>query len=85
MSVIYNTEDDCYYFKCPHCDMLISVKRNDIACGIFRHGSYKSNGKQLPPHLPKKDCDHLSDNNLIYGCGKPFRFDGKQVSVCDYI
>jgi hypothetical protein len=50
---------------------------------------YKANGEQLPPHFPRAECDRVVAEDLIYGCGKPFRIetvDGQQVAVvCDYI
>ena len=73
--------------KCPHCndDMLIE----QINCAIFRHGVLKSNMMQIPPHLPKTQCDELFDKHLIYGCGKPFQLvliDNKyEAKCCDYI
>ncbi len=50
--------------------------------------------KQIDPHLPKEQCDLLVNNNVIYGCGKPFFVKQisiinnefyYEVSVCDYI
>jgi len=72
---------------CPHCkDYIIITKIN---CGIFRHGIFKQTGKQIHPHLDKITCEQLFDNNMIYGCGKPFKIitnNGVLVSiVCDYI
>ena len=29
--------------------------------------------------------DTAKKNNLIWGCGKPLRFDGENVMICDYI
>jgi hypothetical protein len=63
----------------------VEIKHADIACTIFRHGIYKHTGKQLSPHLCKKACDALATRKLIWGCGKPFKFDGTSVAVCDYI
>ena len=83
----FDKEKNCYYFYCPHqeCQMLIEVKKEDINCKIFRHGIYKKNYKMLDPHLKKSECDRLKENDLIYGCGKPFKFDGVKVEICDYI
>jgi hypothetical protein len=73
--------------KCPHCDEYIIIEK--LNCGIFRHGQLISNGKQIEPHAPKNICDYYILNNLIYGCGKPFRIlliDNKFViEICDYI
>ena len=83
----FNKEKNCYYFLCPYqdCQLLIEVKKEDINCQIFRHGVYKENYKMLEPHLEKKECLRLKNNNLIYGCGKPFKFNGEKVEKCDYI
>ena len=73
--------------KCPHCEEYIIIEQ--INCAIFRHGIYKTNFIQINPHLPKNECDKLINNNLIYGCGKPFRIEKNNdvwVAICcDYI
>ena len=70
--------------NCPHCDQLILII--ELNCRIFRCGILKSNGEQINPHSNKNICDDLSTNNLIYGCGKPFRIDGNNnVLICEYI
>ncbi len=79
--------DQTYYFECPNedCDGMIQVPQNMIACRIFRHGSFKCNGQPMDPHTPKVQCDQLVAQKLIYGCGKPFFFDGKTVALSEYI
>ena len=71
---------------CPHCKEYIIIEQ--LNCGIFRHGVLK-NGRQMEPHAPKQMCDHYIENNLIYGCGKPFRIickDNKfEIEICEYI
>ena len=73
---------------CPHCkDPIIIEKLN---CGIFRHGSSKTTGQQIAPHLDKQNCDSLKEKDLIYGCGKPFQVkrDINQLffaEECEYI
>ena len=72
--------------SCPHCSQLIEIV--ELNCCIFRCGIYQENGEQLPPHLPKIECDRLAENGLIYGCGKPFlvKLEEEYVAiVCDYI
>jgi len=76
--------------KCPHCDGMIIVQK--INCGIFRHGYLKKTGKQIKPHLNKKECDRLIKNNLIYGCGLPFKIvkpvsdeENYTTIPCDYL
>ena len=76
-------------FYCPHCSDPILIFHAEIKCAIFRHGVIKSSGQQISPHAPKSECDYLSQNGLIYGCGKPFRVIRNTsdyiVEVCDYI
>lgn len=73
--------------ECPHCKLLIEI--DEINCAIFRHGIFKKNNQQINPHSSKEDCDRYVKNNLIIGCGKPFRLllDNKEHNavVCDYI
>jgi hypothetical protein len=75
--------------ECPHCKNSIQIFHNEINCAIFRHGIIKTTGQQLNPHAPKNICDNLFENNLIYGCGKPFKISKKQTEmiaeICDYI
>lgn len=80
-------DKDIYIFECPHCDITIQVKKNEINCCIFRCGIYKNNYNQIPPHTKKEECDRLKNNNLIYGCGKPFKFNKelKEIEICGYI
>lgn len=73
--------------ECPHCLQPIIIEK--INCGIFRHGIYKHNGEQIPPHLNKPNCEYLIQQKLIYGCGKPFQIIEQnksfQTIICDYI
>lgn len=76
------------FVECPHCKCLVEIL--EINCAIFRHGTYKQNGQQLNPHLPKADCDRLVAADAIHGCGKPFQLikregDVYEAVVCDYI
>ena len=77
------------FFTCPHCKMYIQVYKKDFNCKIFRCGIYKKNYKQIDPHMKKEECDKLFKNELIYGCGKPFKIilkkNGIEVIKCDYI
>lgn len=72
---------------CPHCNDLVVIEQ--INCAIFRHGILKKNGKQINPHSPKDICDYYINNNLIYGCGKPFKIitinNILKTEICDYI
>jgi len=78
-----------YIFSCPHCNQTIEVKKTELNCKIFRCGILKSNFKQIGPHTSKIECDRLKQSELIFGCGKPFKFvtidDKNDVVVCDYI
>jgi len=72
---------------CPNCNMLVHIE--EINCAIFRHGIYKSTGEQLYPHLSKVKCEQLVKENLIWGCGKPFKLIVDNIEPvlikCDYI
>ena len=70
---ILYSENNIYIFECPHCNLIIQVKKSEINCKIFRHAVLKSSGQQINPHSPKNYCDELIKNNLVYGCAKPFR------------
>jgi len=69
--------------NCPHCNDLIIIEQ--LNCKIFRHGVLKSNNTQIDPHMSKKDCDDYINNNLIYGCGKPFKIIENKTEICGYI
>ena len=73
--------------KCPHCLDYIIIE--EINCGIFRHGVFISNGKQIDPHSDKETCDYYISNKLIYGCGKPYKLikeeDEYKGVICEYI
>jgi len=75
--------------QCPNCNLEIIIYKNEINCGIFRHGVLKSTGEQICPHLSKINCENLITNNLIYGCGKPFRIiknnENYKALICEYI
>lgn len=80
---------DFYVFTCPHCQGSIIVAPHELNCRIFRHGVYKHNGEQIPPHTAKEECDRLIASHAIDGCGRPFRIEGDGPSatavICDYI
>ena len=67
--------------ECPYCK--IGIEIIEVNCSIFRCGIYKDTFQQIPPHLPKKDCDELKDK--IYGCGRPFKLVNGKLEPCDYI
>jgi hypothetical protein len=74
--------------SCPHCNEFIIIEK--LNCGIFRHGVVKETGKQIDPHLNKEECNNLFNNNLIYGCGKPFQIiitieNNYEIKICNYI
>ena len=75
--------------SCPHCLEPVLIEK--LNCRIFRHGTLKNNGQQMNPHETKDVCDYFSTNNMIYGCGKPFKIEQKQDTnefiaiICDYI
>jgi len=73
--------------SCPHCQSLVIIE--ELNCKIFRHGTYKDTNQQIDPHSTKSVCDYLILNDLIYGCGKPFKINiidnNYQADICDYI
>ena len=83
-----NAEINDIVVSCPHCKEFILIEK--LNCCIFRHGAFINNGQQIPPHSTKEVCDSFVSNNMIYGCGKPFRViinDKKEyvAIICDYI
>ena len=79
---------DFYVFICPNCNGEIIVLKKKLNCRIFRHAIYKNNYQQVNPHATFEQCKHLIENNLIFGCGKPFEVVEQNNSlvavVCDY-
>lgn len=77
--------DNAWYFDCPHCGTTIEVV--DVACSIFRCGTMKSGKGQtpIPPHTDQATCERLYRDGKVWGCARPFRFDGQQVTICGYI
>ena len=53
------------------------------ASSVYKSGKRKK--QPVSPHTPKAECDRLACEGLIHGCGKPFKFDGKKVTICGYI
>ncbi len=68
---------------CPHCNGSVVIE--EMNCAIFRHGIFKTTGKQIPPHASKEECDKWVQKDEIYGCGKPFKVVEKKAVICDYI
>lgn len=79
--------------ECPHCKGIVIVDPKQINCAIFRHGTFKTNGAQVNPHAPKKECDRLIATNQVNGCCKPFKMVYNDISgnatwiavTCEYI
>jgi phage FluMu protein Com len=83
---IEEEQQDYVVVKCPHCKDVIMILKKEFNCRIFRHGYYKDNNVQMNAHEHKEECDRLFNEGLIYGCGKPFRLNEKNVAiVCEYI
>jgi len=72
---------------CPHCKLYVIIQ--EINCAIFRHGIMKKNNSQMNPHLCKGECERYVKEDLIIGCGKPFKIilqkDEYIAEICDYI
>jgi hypothetical protein len=84
-SVTIDTDSNCYIFNCPHCNDTITVNCNELNCQIFRHGVFIATLEPINPHTSRDECDTLFNSGTVYGCCKPFRFDGVNVTVCEYI
>ena len=73
--------------ECPNCHEFIIIEK--LNCCIFRHGILKKSGLQIDAHSSKDVCEKLINDNLILGCGKPFKIiiDGEKIKVeiCEYI
>jgi len=73
--------------SCPHCQLFVEIE--EINCAIFRHAVLKKTNKQINPHSSKEDCDRYIANNMIIGCGKPFKIINEnneyKAIECDYI
>lgn len=76
--------NDNYFIICPWCGISLQVTENNVKCSIFRCGVVKKTGKQINAHASEKDCKNYVKKKLIYGCGKPIKFDGTQVEKTDY-
>jgi DNA-directed RNA polymerase subunit RPC12/RpoP len=72
-----------FIIECPHCNEPVIIQ--EVNCSIFRHGIFKTNYEQIPPHSPKEQCDEWVEKNMIYGCGKPFQIINNKAVRCDYI
>lgn len=76
-------------FVCPHCNDNVIINIREINCGIFRHAYYKNSMQQIPPHESKDNCDKLVQEEMIFGCAKPFQIikenDEYIIRICDYI
>ena len=60
---------------------------NEVKAELLNEQILTENLEQIPPHLHKEECDRLVSLDLIYGCGKPFRYnkDTQQTEICGYI
>jgi len=83
--VWHDANTDTFYFSCPHCDLICQVPRCEIRCTIFRHAVFKDSMRFVPPHASKETCEQWLREDRVWGCAKPFQFDGHQVIACGYI
>lgn len=67
---------------CPWCNYEVEIVK--LNCSIFRHVVFKSNGKQVNPHLSEKECKKLLEKNLVYGCCILFKVINDKVIKCSY-
>ena len=78
----------CFFIKSIH--KFNEKKIKNIRVPVLNFESIlKIDYKQINPHCSKEECDTYIENNLIFGCGKPFRviMDGSEykTEICDYI
>jgi hypothetical protein len=45
----------------------------------------KDTYEQISSHASKEECEYLKNNDLIFGCGRPFRLIGDEIVKCSYI
>jgi hypothetical protein len=70
--------------ECPHCKQPIEIIA--LNCRIFRCGILKDTYQQIDPHLDENSCKMLKKNELIYGCGGPFKIlESGEAVICEYI
>ena len=84
-NVTYDGDEDVFYVACPHCALYCQIRSADINCKIFRHAVIRSTMAFVDPHSSKQMCDKWVEDGLVWGCGKPFWFDGVVVEACGYI
>jgi hypothetical protein len=74
--------------ECPNCQDYFIVDEKEINCAIFRHAMFR-NGTMVNSHESKQNLEKLKSEDLIYGCGKPFKIVKQQdkyiTEICDYI
>ncbi len=82
------SQDTEIYLNCPHCGNMFMTTEQSIACAIYRHAVLKSNMEQINPHASEVECQTFVNNDLIYGCGGPFRITktngAYSAVVCGY-
>jgi len=66
---------------CPHCHRYVEIL--ELNCCIFRHGIFK-NGNQIPPHCSLEEWLNFVKNDIIYGCGKPFKIVNEIAIECSF-
>lgn len=63
----------------PRCNLLMIVEDSEIKCNIF-----KTTLEQINPHA--EECKWYIEQDIIYGCGKPFTIvDGTAIKCCYYL
>lgn len=88
VTLVVGPEGPYYLRACPHCGGDVQLFEAELACGVYRHGSFIATGQPIPPHASREQIDSwMQPVCLIYGCGRPFRFDPvtRVLNRCDYI
>ena len=84
-AVSHDSDTDTFYVRCPHCGLLCQIPRSEIKCTIFRHAVFKATMEFVDPHASKERCDKWVHDGVVWGCGRPFIFDGTKVEPCGYV
>ena len=72
------------FVTCPWCNGQVEILQ--FNCNVFRHGVYKATMQQLDSHASEDICLDAIDRQLLYGCGKPFKYNETtdQPEKCRY-
>ena len=79
-----------HVISCPWCLGKITVQKEAVNCGIFRHAEFVD-GSPVPPHTSKAQMDMFLSTKCVKGCGQPFKMEISMdtlkpvVTKCDWV